>query len=536
MANSFLPPAPTRVEEYTASTEKLPSITPDFYSREAPQVFQRELVTDPRAAELDSLLRRAQDNFDAGKRFYLQGDMDAARQQFNSAVDVLLTAPGDIQDRGKLEGKLDELVDKIYRYDLDGLGSGDTQDAVVYERPPLDGMLEMTFPTDPKLKPKVKEEIQATVSQLPLEENDAVLGFIHYFSGERGHKTLVAALRRAGQYSPMIHRILAKEGIPQELIYLAQIESGFFTRAVSNKHCVGLWQFGAASGREYGLNETAFTDDRLDPEKATRAAAKHLKDLYNHFGDWYLAMAAYDCGPGCIDRAVQRTGFADFWELRSRNVLVKETMNYVPVILAVTIMAKNPKDYGLEDIQPDPPVEYDTMDLKVATNLNLISDASDHTVADLRDLNPSLLRTIAPAGFELRVPKGTLPQIASALEAVPAAYRASWRMHRIEPGETIAAIAKHYHTGAGSILAANHALSASLAPGDLLVIPAAYHPERASRVRRGRRSVISAAHHAKKPHRYVAASRKSRPHTAAHHKRGTYRVASLGARRSSYSQ
>ena len=556
MTNSFLPPAPTPADQAADSVEKLPAVTPSFYSREAPQVFERELVTDPKKEALDSLLKRSQDDFDAGKRFYLQGEMDAARTQFNSAVDVLLTAPGDIQDRGKLESKLDELVDKIYRYDLDGFGSGETQDAVVYERPPLDGMLEMTFPTDPKLKPKVKEEIQATVSQLPLEENDAVLGFIHYFSSERGHKTLVAGLRRAGLYSPMIHRILAQEGVPQELIYLAQIESGFYTRAVSNKSCVGLWQFGAARGREYGLNQTAFTDDRLDPEKATRAAAKHLKDLYNHFGDWYLAMAAYDCGPGCIDRAVQRTGFADFWELRSRNVLVKETMNYVPVVLAVTIMAKNPKDYGLEDVQPDSPIEYDTMRLTAATNLNLISDGSDRPVSDLRDLNPSLLRTIAPAGFDLRVPKGTLPQIASALEAVPAAYRASWRMHRIEPGETLAAIAKHFHTGAGSILAANRSLSASLEPGDVLVIPAAYKPERTARVHHGRRSVSASARHSKKATRHyvaanhaganhVAASHKSRSrhtinhtprHTArntVHHAQGSYRVASVGTHHSS---
>ena len=543
MTDSFLPPAPTPADQAADAIQNLPTVTPNFYSREAPRVFERELVADPKKEALEALLKRSQDDFDAGKRFYLQGDMDAARTQFNSAVDVLLAAPADIQDRGKLESKLDALVDQIYRYDLDGFGSGETQDAVVYERPPMDGMLEMTFPTDPALKPKVKEEIQATVSQLPLEENDAVLGFIHYFSSDRGHKTLVAGLRRAGQYAPLIHKVLAQEGIPQELIYLAQIESGFYPRAVSNKKCVGLWQFGAASGREYGLNQTAFTDDRLDPEKATRAAAKHLKDLYNHFGDWYLAMAAYDCGPACIDRAVQRTGFADFWQLRDRNVLVKETMNYVPVVLAVTIMAKNPKDYGLEDLQPDQPIEYDTLRLTAATNLSLISDASNRPVADLRDLNPSLLRTIAPAGFDLRVPKGTLSEIASALQAVPAAYRASWRMHRIEPGETLAAIAKHFHTGTKSILAANQSLSASLAPGDVLVIPAAFHPEHAARVKRGRRTAVVSTRHAKKTsRRYVAAShvtanhksgsRRTVHHTARGtvHARGSYRVASLSAR------
>ncbi len=168
-----------------------------------------------------------------------------------------------------------------------------------------------------------------------------------------------------------MQRILDDEGVPQELIYLAQVESGFLPRARSNKQAVGMWQFVQFRGRQYGLMQTPGTDDRLDPEKATRAAAKHLHDLYAMFGDWYLAMAAYNCGPGCVQRAVERTGYADFWDLTRLNALPKETENYVPVILAVTIMAKNPKDYDLENLDTDRPVEYETIDLDSANQLGL---------------------------------------------------------------------------------------------------------------------------------------------------------------------
>ena len=164
----------------------------------------------------------------------------------------------------------------------------------------------------------------------------------------------------------MIQRILDEEGVPQELIHLAQAESGFIPRAMSSKAAGGMWQFVKFRGQEYGLTQTKYTDERMDPEKATRAAARHLHDLYNQFGDWYLAIAAYNCGPGAVQRAVERTGYADFWELRRRAVLPAETTNYVPIILAMTIMEKNAAEYGLTGIQFDPPIEYDTVDDDVA--------------------------------------------------------------------------------------------------------------------------------------------------------------------------
>src|ERR1700728_1568011 len=145
------------------------------------------------------------------------------------------------------------------------------------------------------------------------------------------------------------------------------------------------------------------TDDRLDPERATRAAAKHLHDLYAMFGDWYLAMAAYNCGPGCVQRAVERTGYADFWELRRLNALPKETSNYVPVILAMTIMAKNAKDYGLDHLEMEPALEFDTIEMQTATHLALVADAVERPLSELRELNPALVRSMAPAGYSIHV-------------------------------------------------------------------------------------------------------------------------------------
>src|SRR5277367_944369 len=154
----------------------------------------------------------------------------------------------------------------------------------------------------------------------------------------------------------------------------------------------GMWQFLTWRGQQYGLMQTRYTDDRMDPEMATRAAARHLHDLYNEFGDWYLAIAAYNCGPGTIEKAVERTGYADFWELRNRGALPVETTNYVPIILAMTIMEKNAAEYGLEGVQLDVPVEYDTVTTEAVTSLTLVSDITELPAAQLAEMNPAALK------------------------------------------------------------------------------------------------------------------------------------------------
>jgi len=413
---------------------------------------------------------QAEEAYQKGKRSYQEGDKEKARRQFDRAIDLLFEASENPSDRPAFERKFEQTVDRISRYDLAGMGSAQTVEIPRFEKSPFEDILEMTFPVDPKLKTKVREEVQATVSQLPLSVNDAVLGFIHFFSG-RGRKTMIAGMQRAGRYRPLIRRILDEEGVPQELIYLAQAESGFFPRAVSNKQATGMWQFVQFRGRQYGLMQTPYSDDRLDPEKATRSAAKHLRDLYTEFGDWYLAIAAYNCGPGNVERAVERTGYADFWELRSRRTLPIETTNYVPIILAMTIMAKNAKEYDLEGVVPDTPLEYDVAVMTSPTNLALVADLTGAPVAEIQALNPALLKSVAPAGYQVNVPHGTANTLLASLTTVPPERRASWRIHKVESGETLAMIGKQYGASPSIIAAANQLESESPETGDRLVIP-----------------------------------------------------------------
>ena len=469
-AMAFLPPAPKQSIAIPLLTDAPPLQTNIFLSQ-TPSFLISPLQSINRPSAASLRLQRAEDRYQAGKELYQAGDVNGARREFDRAIDILLGAPETLPERNKVEKRLEEMVASIHRYDVNGLGAGDLSGQQGYDKAPLEDILEMTFPVDPNLKPKVSEQVQLTSSELPLQVNDAVLSYIHFFSGDRGHRTLVAGLKRSGKYRPLIARILAEEGVPQELIYLAQAESGFFPRAVSNKAATGMWQFVQWRGREYGLNQTSFIDDRLDPEKATRSAARHLRDLYVKFGDWYLAIAAYNCGPGNVEKAVERTGYADFWQLRSRNAIPKETTNYVPIILAMTIMAKNPKDYGIENLELDQPLEYETTKLTVPTHITLVADIAERPVSEIRELNPALLSNIAPAGYELHIPKGSTLQVATGLASVPETRRASWRVHRIGQGETLASIAKQYNTPLSSIASANSASSAGI--GDVLVIPAA---------------------------------------------------------------
>ncbi len=448
--NSFLPPPVHPAQAEAATLIDPPNLSPDLYSNEVPFLAESTglaFVPPPRPTDTDFLIKQADDRFAAGKLAIAEGRKEDARKEFNRAIDALLTAPDSTLDRARLERRLEELAESIYRYDLDLAGTAAASDKVSYDKAPMDGILDMTFPVDPTMRTRVVEQIRATTSQLPLDAtDDAVIGAINFFSSERGKKIVAAGLRRQGRYKAMIERVLAEEGIPPELIFVAQEESGFLPRALSNKACVGMWQFAKFRGKEYGLEQTASTDDRMDPEKATRAAAHHLHDLYNHFGDWYLAMAAYDCGPGCIDHAVMRTGYADFWMLSKLHALPKETANYVPVILAMTIIAKNAKDYGLDHLDLEPALEYDSLELQTSTHLALVADAVGHPLSEIKELNPAVLRSVAPAGYKLHVPTGTVAELETAFHVVPAERRDTWRLHRVESGDTFAVLAKRYNT------------------------------------------------------------------------------------------
>jgi len=272
----------------------------------------------------------------------------------------------------------------------------------------------------------------------------------------------------------MISRVLGEEGMPQDLIYLAQAESAFQPLALSRAGARGIWQFVAWRGNEYGLRHTWWVDERQDPEKATRAAARHLRDLYSMYGDWYLAMAAYNCGPGNVQKGIERTGYADFWELYKRNVLPRETKNYVPIIVALTLIAKDAAHYGIQ-VDPEPPVPTDVVKPGRAIDLRLVAETIDVDVEALRALNPSLLRLATPddPSFELHLPAGSAQRFSAEIAEIPADKWVSWRRHRVEAGETLTSIGKKYHVTPVAIAAANNLEhGAALGPGEKLIIPA----------------------------------------------------------------
>ncbi len=453
------------------------------------------LVSQPFPAKptrKDERMSRAEVMFEEGRKLYQAGKVTDARKLFDEALDLVLNSKADPVNRAHFDKRFEELVAKIHRLDVAGLGAGAATGETNFDKAPIDDILSLTFPIDPKIKPMVRDEVAATVSQLPLEAPDAVLSFINYFSGERGRGTIRAGLRRAGKYKSMISRILDEEGIPQEFIFLAQAESGFLPRAVSYMSAGGMWQFIPGRGAEYGLRQDAYVDERFDPELATRAAARHLRDLYHQFGDWYLAIAAYNCGPGNVDRAVEKTGYADVWELRSRGVLPLETSNYVPIILAMTIMSKNPSNYGLDDIIYDEPLQYDTVELTALTSLALVADLTGQPVSGIKELNPALLRDVAPAGYRLHLPKGTLMSLMAGLELVPEGKRLAWRVHRTEPGEDLAAVARKFGSSPDGLLAVNAGLKEDMDAGSLVVVPAAPVPApRAAKASRARSTKVA---------------------------------------------
>src|SRR5882724_12014846 len=471
---TFLPPAQTQAPAFKPAAA-VPKPTPANVQQSAPPPAPvTAQKPEPKPDPVADIIAQAEKEYQAGRDNYKAGHLDAAKQNFDHAFNLLLGSTLDVYSDERLQQELDRVLEGVNSEDMQALQEGDGVTEQKAEPAPIDEANGVTFPVDPKIKAQAEVEVQATRSDLPLMLTDPVAGYINYFS-TRGRGTLEHALIRGGRYQDMIQKILRQEGVPQELIYLAQAESGFHPLAVSRVGARGMWQFMGSRAKGYGLQRNFWVDERQDPEKSTRAAARHLKDLYTQFGDWYLAMAAYNSGPGRVQSAVKRTGYADFWELYRRNVLPKETRNYVPIIVAVTIMAKNPEQYGLDDVNLDKPIPYDAVKISYPIDLRLAAECVDATATDLQDLNPSLLRLTTPKDreFELRLPAGSKEKFVSVVAAIPADKRLWWRYHKVQNGETLASLAKTYHTTATAISQANKLEEASLEPESRLVIPIA---------------------------------------------------------------
>jgi membrane-bound lytic murein transglycosylase D len=426
--------------------------------------------------------RRVQQIIDQVEKAYAQGDADyrkgrlpEAKLQFDRAVDLMLTSGIDIKNDPQLQEEFDRIVDQVNALEMEALKLGNGF-APKVEPSPADVANEVTFEADPKIVAKAKTELATTKSDLPLVVNDYVAGFINFFANsQRGHNTLLHSFQRAGRYKAMIQRVMGEEGVPQDLIYLAVAESSFQPRALNTRSGAGgMWQF--MPHGDYGLARNGYVDERFDPEKSTRSYARYMKYLYNQLGDWYLAMAAYDWGAGNVQRAVQKTGYADFWELYKRNNLPGETKNYVPEILAAIIIANHPTQYGFDDVTLDPPVLTDTLTLNYSVDLRLVSDLVDAPIDELMALNPSLLRMITPPdnSFDLHLPAGTASLFQQRIAGIPENKRNAWRYHRVTADDTLASVARTYHVAVSDLAAANQLQEDQSVSGvGALVVPVA---------------------------------------------------------------
>jgi membrane-bound lytic murein transglycosylase D len=438
------------------------------------QQTAQQIMAAQHAQKVQALIAKAQASYQSGVANYNANRLDAARQDFDFAVDTMLSSGMDLKNDPQLSDEFDQLISAINSLELVALKQGNGFSEQI-EEAPLNAANEVTFPPDPVLVGKIAAELKTTQSDLPLVVNDYVAGWIHYFTNSpAGHAHLERSLERAGRYRAMIAKALHDQGVPQDLIYLAVAESGFQPQVVNGSSGAGgMWQFMPFRGA-YGLERNGFFDERFDPQESTVAYAKYMKELYNQFGDWYLAMAAYNWGPGNVQRAVAKTGYADFWQLYRLNALPAETKNYVPGIIAAAIMAKNPRLYGLTDVVPDAPVLSDEVTTSYAIDMRLVADLTNATVPELISLNPALLRLSTPDGipYDLHIPPGTRNLFLARLKNIPEEDRTNWRFHVVKDGETLNQIAESLHARASEITTLNN-LTDPIEPGDELVIPIA---------------------------------------------------------------
>jgi len=425
------------------------------------------------------IIARAEDHFRKGKLNLEDSKREQAREEFDKAVDSILESGLDVRASQKLQTYYLELVERIYREEVPTQQTAPqinsaalvAQNVQTPSAPPQIGFREQKFEPSPlddlsRLVLTPEEQNVSDADFLALEQakqnvnfsftvNPLIQQYINYYQG-RGRSTMESGLRRSGQYMKLARQIFNQEGVPLDITWLGQVESAWRPKAVSWAAASGLWQFIPSTGREYGLKQTAWIDERNSFEQATRASARYLKTLEAHYkGNWELAMAAYNTGAANVDRAIARAGAANFWVIYP--YIYQETRNYVPNILAVILIAKNPEKYGFKGIKPDPPMAYDVVQVASATSLQLVADATDSSVDHIRALNPELKRDVTPRAdaYNLRVPGGRSKQLATILKRIPGDRRDTARVISVAPGEDLQNVASRTGFSAAQLQSMN---------------------------------------------------------------------------------
>ncbi len=436
----------------------------------APQV---PLATDTIAATIAA----AEREFASGQSELKLGHLTGARQCFDRAVEILLHAPGGARSDPRLSAAFDRLLDRINALETIALREGDgfseehSEPAVIDELLAV-AMFERPAPTE-GTEETVADDLAHTAHDLPITVNDRVLSFIELFQGNL-RDFMEDGLERSARYLPMIQGVFKEAGLPLDLAYVPLVESAFKPNALSRASARGIWQFELGTARDYGLHQDWFVDERSDPEKATRAAAEHLKMLLNMFdGDWDMALASYNAGQGRVQRAVRQSKINDYWKLTATSrYLPRETREYVPMILAAIIIAKNPTQYGfgVPDVEP---FSYDTVTVPDALDLRVVAEWAGTSIDDIRELNPELRRSMTPRGeHELRVPTGTAAAVEAGLAKADPAIFAAFQPYTVRRGDTLSGVAAHFKVSRLDLASANKIKStAHLRIGQVLMIP-----------------------------------------------------------------
>jgi membrane-bound lytic murein transglycosylase D len=481
-----------------------------------------------------SIIDRAEESFLRGEEASSKGLPDIARKMFDNALDTVLQSGIDLKTDTKLAAYYRGLLDRIHKHEAQ---PGDVHDAA--DRPEV---------AEPSVLDEVSEIKEAELSMVTPDGvkifgrydfefavAPPVFQFINFFVAGRGHSTMEVGLQRSGRYRQMVEKVFKEERVPVDLMWLAQAESVWKPAALSRAAAKGIWQFIPSTGTRYGLAQTTWIDDRSQPEKSTRAAARYLRWLHDHFaGDWLLAMAAYNSGENRVDSAVARCGYADFWELYKRGLLPQETRNYVPCILSIIIISKNQKRYGF-DVTPDLPLNYDTFEVPAQTDLKVVADLVGVPYDTIQDLNAELRRGTSPAGerYTIKLPKGMKKQFEIAYadlpeekrvrkitvptEEIAERYRSTYRVqlasYQVRRGDTLASVARRSGVSVKELARLNRiSTRGELRKGQRVKIPKTVHASRGRHSRIGR---YRATPTVRSRHR----SGKSRVHSSRRHRR-----------------
>jgi membrane-bound lytic murein transglycosylase D len=448
-----------------------------------PPAVVRPSSVSPAPPALDpvqALITESQQHYLKGQRELEQGHFDRARSEFNGALDVLLNAPGGARTEPRLREQFDRLVDKISALEVAALAAGDGFAEKPAEPASIDQLLELSDTFDepaptPAMAAAVETDLAQTSHDIPIPLNQRVLGYVELFQG-RLRSYIQDGLQRGSQYLPMIQSVFRAEGLPLDLAYVPLIESAFKPNALSRVRAKGVWQFMHATALENGLRHDWYIDERSDPEKATKAAAKYLKTLRRIFdGDWHLALASYNGGPGRVQRAMKRTGRDNFWALSDlKRGLPRETREYVPMILAAMIIARNPAQYGFELTLPNP-VPREMVTVNGPVDLRRIAEWTATPVDIIQQLNPELRRWTTPvrgSGYDLKVPEGTAEALRQKLDNSLDATRASLNWHTVKSGETLVTIARKLRVNRVDLAEANYLTTRSrVRAGQKLIVP-----------------------------------------------------------------